>query len=110
MTRDLFVKQMLPETVDMTPSGLVADELCPEEFAPLAEQFFSNILEISKADISGVEGNIDIFILDDNIENYPTEETIGKYLQKNYPDLEIYISTSLEYKLSNPESFVSTDH
>ena len=56
MTRDLFVKQMLPETVDMTPSGRVADELSPEEFASLAEQFFADILEFSKADISGVEG------------------------------------------------------
>jgi len=56
MTRDLFVKQMLPETVDMTPSGRVADELSTEEFASLAEQFFADILETSKADLSGVEG------------------------------------------------------
>lgn len=56
MTRDLFIKQILPETVDMTPVGRISKELAPEEFAPLAEQFFKDILEISKADISGVEG------------------------------------------------------
>ena len=56
MTRDLFIKQMLSTGVDITPIGRIADELSPEEFAPLAEQFFADVLEISKADSSGVEG------------------------------------------------------
>lgn len=56
MTRDLFIKQMLPETVDMTPVGRIADELTPEEFAPFAEQFFKHILEISGAEVDCVEG------------------------------------------------------
>lgn len=56
MTRDLFIKKMLPQAVDMTPVGRIADEVSPEEFTPLAEQFFKDILEISQADISGVVG------------------------------------------------------
>lgn len=56
MNRDLFIKQILPATVDITPIGRISDELSPEEFEPLAEQFFADILEIHKADISGLEG------------------------------------------------------
>ena len=56
MTRDLFIKEILSETVDMTPVGRIADEFSPEEFAPLAEQFFADVLEISQVDISDVEG------------------------------------------------------
>ena len=51
---ETFMTKMLPETVDMTPVGRVSDELSPEEFAPLAEQFFKDILEIHKADISEI--------------------------------------------------------
>lgn len=56
MTRDLFIKQLLSTTVDMTPVGRISEKLSPEEFAPLAEQFFADILEIHKADISGIDG------------------------------------------------------
>ena len=52
MNRDVFMKQMLSDAVDMTPDGRISNELSPEEFAPLAERFFADILEISKADIS----------------------------------------------------------
>ena len=56
MTRDLFIKQLLSTSVDFTPEGRISDELSPEEFAPLCEQFFTDILEIHKADISEIEG------------------------------------------------------
>ena len=56
MTRDLFIKELLSTSVDITPAGRISDELSPEEFAPLAEQFFADILEIQKADVSGIEG------------------------------------------------------
>lgn len=84
MTRDLFVKQMLPETVDMTPAGRLADELSPEEFAPLAEQFFSDILEISKADISGVEGYGEL-----NEENELEYATLREFLVDDFSVEEI---------------------
>ena len=50
------MKKMLPEAVDMTPSGRNSDELSPEEFARMEEQFFTDVMEIGKADISGTEG------------------------------------------------------
>ena len=56
MTRDLFIKQFLSTRVDMTPIGRISDELSLEEFAPLEEQFFADIMEIHKADISGTVG------------------------------------------------------
>lgn len=73
MNKDLFMKQMLPGTVDMTPTGRISDELSPEEFAPLAEQFFTDILEISKADISKTEGYGE-FNEDNELENKTLQE------------------------------------
>ena len=73
MNRDLFIKQMLPATVDMTPTGRISDELSPEEFAPVAEQFFADILEISKTDISKTEGYGE-FNEDNGLENKTLQE------------------------------------
>lgn len=73
MNRDLFIKQMLPATVDMTPNGRISDELSPEEFAPVAEQFFADILEISKTDISKTEGYGE-FNEDNGLENKTLQE------------------------------------
>lgn len=56
MTRDLFIKQMLPEAVCMTPVGNVADQLTPEEFREMADVFIERVLEIGKADIEGLVG------------------------------------------------------
>ena len=75
MNRDLFMKQMLPGTVDMTPTGRISDDLSPEEFAPLAEQFFADILEISKADISKIEGYGEF-----NEENGLENKTLQEFL------------------------------
>ena len=86
MTNDLFIKEMLSTGVDMTPVGRIADELSPEEFAPLAEQFFANILEISKADISGVEGYGE-FNEDNKLEN----GTLQEFLESEFsPEQEGY--------------------
>lgn len=86
MTRDLFVKQMLSTTVDITPVGRIADELSPEEFAPAAEQFFADILEISKADISEIKGYGEF-----NDENELENETLQEFLEKEFsPEQEGY--------------------
>ena len=86
MTRDLFIKEMLSTAVDITPAGRIADELSPEEFAPLVEQFFANILEISKADISGVEGYGE-FNEDNKLEN----GTLQEFLESEFsPEQEGY--------------------
>ncbi len=56
MTRDLFIKGITPGTVCMTPIGIVADELTPDEFEKVQTVFIESVLEISKADISRVSG------------------------------------------------------
>lgn len=86
MNRDLFIKQMLPATVDMTPNGRISNELSPEEFAPLAEQFFADVLEISKADISETEGYGEF-----NEENKLESKTLQEFLVSEFsPEREGY--------------------
>lgn len=81
MTRDLFIKQMLSTGVDMTPIGRISDELSPEEFTPLAEQFFADIIEIHKADISGTEGYGEF-----NEENKPENSTLRQFLEEEFSE------------------------
>ena len=86
MNRDLFIKQMLPANVDMTPTGRILDELSPEEFAPMAEQLFEDILEISKADISETEGYGEF-----NEENKLESKTLQEFLVSEFsPEQEGY--------------------
>jgi len=86
MIRDLFIKEMLSTTVDMTPIGRIADELSPEEFAPMAERFFANILEIHKANIAGIKGYGEF-----NEENKLEEETLQNFLESEFaPEQEGY--------------------
>ena len=86
MTRDLFIKELLSTTVDLTPEGRIADELSPEEFAPFAEQFFKDILEIHKADISDIAGYGEF-----NEENKPENQTLQAFLEKEFsPEQEGY--------------------
>ena len=56
MSKDNQIKAMLSDKVCMTPNGFVADQLNPDQFADCYELFFDNILEISSADLSGVQG------------------------------------------------------
>ena len=79
MLRDLFIKQILPVNMDITPTGRISDELSPEEFAPLAEQFFADILEISKADISELEGYGEF-----NDENKLESTTLRQFLMDEF--------------------------
>lgn len=81
MNRDLFIKKILPETVDITPIGRISDELSPEEFAPVAEQFFADILKIHKADISGVEGYGEF-----DEENRLETETLWQFLVEEFSE------------------------
>ncbi|MBH1939737.1 hypothetical protein I5677_02365 [Mobilitalea sibirica] len=56
MKKDNKIKSMLSSTLCMTPKGMNADELSPEEFATCYELFFDKIFEISASDITGIEG------------------------------------------------------
>ncbi|GIP43477.1 hypothetical protein J45TS6_19360 [Paenibacillus sp. J45TS6] len=56
MSKDDIIKSMLPDQVNMTPNGFVADLLNPDQFAECYELFFDEIFKVSAASISGVEG------------------------------------------------------
>lgn len=56
MGKDNFIKSLLSDKVDMTPTGFDADQLSPEEFAQCFELFFDKILEITSSDVTGIEG------------------------------------------------------
>lgn len=56
MSKDSIIRKMLPKSVCMTPKGFVANDLSPEDFRKCSYMFFEKILEISKADISGISG------------------------------------------------------
>lgn len=56
MTRDELIRQILPGSVDVTPQGFVALELSNDDFVMCADMFFDKILEISQADVTGIEG------------------------------------------------------
>lgn len=56
MSKDNIIKEILPDTVCMTPNGFVSDELSPEDFRKCCYMFFEKILEINKADITGISG------------------------------------------------------
>ena len=59
----------------------MTDELSPEEFAPLAEQFFEDVLEISRADVSGLEGYGEF-----NEENCLENGTIQEFLTNEFSE------------------------
>lgn len=56
MKKDEIIKSMLPESVCMTPEGFLADDLTPEQFGAIHQEFFKSILEIRKANIDGICG------------------------------------------------------
>lgn len=48
MTRDLFIRKMIPSSICMNPTGCIADELTPEQFHDKCTIFFEHIFEIGK--------------------------------------------------------------
>lgn len=56
MSRDILLRSIVSEKVDMTPKGFVADRLTPEQFLACHEMFFDKILDIHSSDISGIAG------------------------------------------------------
>lgn len=56
MKREAFMKQLIPQDVNVNPIGRSADELSPEEFKAIADTFFDHIMKIGKADISQITG------------------------------------------------------
>ncbi|SEQ59381.1 hypothetical protein [Butyrivibrio sp. TB] len=56
MNRDIFIRNLTKEKIEMSPKGRKAGELSPEEFEKCYENFFDMIFEIAATDVSAVEG------------------------------------------------------
>ena len=56
MKKEMKIREILPESICMTPKGFLTDQLSKEEFMELSPLFFDVILQISRADINGITG------------------------------------------------------
>ena len=56
MNRDIFIKNLTKEKIELSPKGRNANELSPEEFEKCYENFFDMIFEIASTDISSLTG------------------------------------------------------
>lgn len=52
MNRDIFIRNLTGDKIEMSPKGRNADELTSEEFDQIYENFFNMIFEIAGTDIS----------------------------------------------------------
>ena len=62
MNRDIFIRNLTKDRIEMSPKGRNANELTPEEFEKCYENFFDMIFEIAATDISS-NGSSDIIFL-----------------------------------------------
>lgn len=56
MNRDIFIKNLTKDKINLSPKGRNANELTPEEFEGCYENFFDMIFEIAGTDISSETG------------------------------------------------------
>ena len=56
MNRDIFIRNLTKDRIDMSPKGRNANELSVEEFEKNYENFFDMIFEIAGTDISSLTG------------------------------------------------------
>ena len=56
MNRDIFIRNLTGDRIEMSPKGRCANELSVEEFEKSYENFFDMIFEIAGTDISSVTG------------------------------------------------------
>ena len=56
MNRDIFIRNLTKDRIDMSPKGRNANELSVEEFEKNYENFFDMIFEIAATDISSLTG------------------------------------------------------
>ena len=104
MNRDIFIRNLTHDKIQMSPTGRSSSEVSPEEFEKIYENFFDMIFETASTDISSLTGygefdennqapfeSLEAFIRDDMIE----EKTEGywknwtkmfgtTFLQKDY--------------------------
>ncbi|WP_026526157.1 hypothetical protein [Butyrivibrio sp. VCD2006] len=56
MNRDIFIRNLTKEKIEMSPKGRKASEITPEEFEQCYESFFDMIFEIAATDVSSESG------------------------------------------------------
>ena len=56
MNRDIFIRNLTHDKIEMSPKGRNSNELTPEEFEKIYENFFDMIFEIAATDISALTG------------------------------------------------------
>ena len=56
MNRDIFIRNLTKEKIEMSPKGRKASEVSVEEFEKCYENFFDMIFEIAATDVSALEG------------------------------------------------------
>ena len=56
MNRDIFIRNLTNDKIEMSPKGRKAGELSPEEFEQCYESFFDMIFEIAATDVSSLTG------------------------------------------------------
>ena len=56
MNRDIFIKNLTGDKIEMSPKGRCANELSVEEFEKGYENFFDMIFRIADTDISSLTG------------------------------------------------------
>ncbi|MBO6089949.1 MAG: hypothetical protein J6P37_06550 [Lachnospiraceae bacterium] len=72
MNRDIFIRNLTKDRIDMSPKGRNANELSVEEFEKNYENFFDMIFEIAATDISSLTGYGEFD--ENNIAPYKTVE------------------------------------
>lgn len=72
MNRDIFIRNLTKDRIDMSPKGRNANELSVEEFEKNYENFFDMIFEIAGTDISSLAGYGEFD--ENNIAPYKTVE------------------------------------
>ena len=56
MNRDIFIKNLTGDRIEMSPKGRCANELSVEEFEKGYEKFFEMIFEVADTDVSSITG------------------------------------------------------
>jgi len=56
MNRDIFIRNLTKDKIEMSPKGRNSNELTPEEFEKCYENFFDMIYEIAATDVSSLSG------------------------------------------------------
>ena len=78
MNRDIFIRNLTNEKIEMSPKGRPSGELSPEEFDKIHENFFDMIFEIAATDVSSTEGYGEF-----NEENKAPYKTVEEFIRED---------------------------